>query len=424
MAASRLLRPTTLVPVLLLPPILAGLMSAHAAEPYRKVLTDVDTSLRVEEWSLDASRLDPAARERWSIRKRTLHGGRQEGVDVVEVDGGRLSFRVVPTRGMQIQDARCDGVRLGWDSPVKEVVHPAFVNLDGRGGLGWLEGFGELVSRCGLASNGAPCVDRVPANTGEIVEVRLTLHGKIGYIPARRVEVIVDPPPERRIRVRGVVDETMMFGPRLRLVTEVSTLPGSSELTIRDEIVNLGATEQEMQILYHCNFGPPILGDGATFHAPLERVAPRDARAAEGGLRDWDRFGPPQAGYVEQVYFLRLLADERGRTSAMLRAPDGERGAAIDFSTRQLPCVTLWKNTAAEADGYVTGIEPGTNYPNPRSVERERGRVPKLAAGESYRTELTIRALTSPEEVREARARIEGIRRGRESEVLTRPSDD
>ena len=36
----------------------------------------------------------------------------------------------------------------------------------------------------------------------------------------------------------------------------------------------------------------------------------------------------------------------------------------------ELPCFTLWKNTAAEADGYVTGLEPGTNFPNLRSFER------------------------------------------------------
>jgi hypothetical protein len=39
---------------------------------------------------------------------------------------------------------------LGWNSPVKEVVHPQFINLQSRGGLGWLEGFNEWMVRCGL----------------------------------------------------------------------------------------------------------------------------------------------------------------------------------------------------------------------------------------------------------------------------------
>ena len=31
-----------------------------------------------------------------------LHGGRQEGVDVILVDNGRLKFTVCPTRGMGV----------------------------------------------------------------------------------------------------------------------------------------------------------------------------------------------------------------------------------------------------------------------------------------------------------------------------------
>ena len=55
----------------------------------------------------------------------------------------------------------------------------------------------------------------------------------------------------------------------------------------------------------------------------------------------------------------------------------------MTFALEQLPCFTLWKNTGALADGYVTGLEPGTGYPNPRQVERAAGRVPQLAPGET-----------------------------------------
>ena len=40
-----------------------------------------------------------------------------------------------------------------------------------------------------------------------------------------------------------------------------------------------------------------------------------------------------------------------------------------------MPWFTQWKNTTSVADGYVTGIEPGTNFPNPRTYEGEQGRV-------------------------------------------------
>jgi Domain of unknown function (DUF4432) len=91
----------------------------------------------------------------------TLHGGKQEGVEVVVVDNGKLQFTVIPTRGMGVLSVTMGDVRLGWASPVKEVVHPRHINLQSRGGLGWLEGFNEWMVRCGLESNGHPGTDDV-----------------------------------------------------------------------------------------------------------------------------------------------------------------------------------------------------------------------------------------------------------------------
>ena len=90
-------------------------------------------------------------------RNTRLRGGRREGVDLIVVDNGALRFSVVPTRGMGLWKGWYLGNRLGWDSPISDgPVNPAFVNLDAHGGLGWLEGFDELLARCGLENNGAP----------------------------------------------------------------------------------------------------------------------------------------------------------------------------------------------------------------------------------------------------------------------------
>ena len=67
----------------------------------------------------------------------------------MDIDNGAMKISVVPTRGMNVMDAVIGKVRLGWDSPVNEVVNPAFIELTGRGAVGWLEGFNELVTRCG-----------------------------------------------------------------------------------------------------------------------------------------------------------------------------------------------------------------------------------------------------------------------------------
>jgi hypothetical protein len=90
------------------------------------------------------------------VRMRALHGGRQEGVCIVDIDTGAMKISVVPTRGMNVLEAVAGNVPIGWKSPVSEVVNPAFIELNGRDGPGWLEGFNELVVRCGYEWVGHP----------------------------------------------------------------------------------------------------------------------------------------------------------------------------------------------------------------------------------------------------------------------------
>ena len=56
---------------------------------------------------------------------------------------------------------------------------PKYINLEARGGLGWLEGFNEWLARCGLEWAGHPGPDRFINNVGEQAEMNLTLHGKV-----------------------------------------------------------------------------------------------------------------------------------------------------------------------------------------------------------------------------------------------------
>ncbi len=79
------------------------------------------------------------------------------GVDVIVLDNGKLQITVVPTRGLGILSVTMGNVRLGWDSPVKEVVHPRRINLQSRGGLGWLEeGKGVCCLRGTQSDQGRP----------------------------------------------------------------------------------------------------------------------------------------------------------------------------------------------------------------------------------------------------------------------------
>ena len=318
----------------------------------------------------------------WSVEREILRGGKQEGVEILTLDNGKLQIRVIPTRGMGILDVKMAGVRLGWNSPVKEVVHPSHIDLESRDGLGWLEGFNEWMVRCGLEFAGHPGTDQFINNSGAPATLNLTLHGKIQNIPASSYEIVVDPDPPHRIRIRGTVYESFFYGPKLKLVTEVSTLPGSETFQISDQLTNEGASPQEFQLIYHGNYGSSILEKGAMVYAPASSVTPMNANAARS-LDSWNTYLGPTKGYVEQVYLLEALGDENSSTMALLVNQNADLATSVRWNVTELPYLTIWKNTAAVEDGYVTGIEPATGFPFNRMVERKYGRVPKLDAGES-----------------------------------------
>jgi len=389
------------------------------------ILTDVSSEVWLESVTIDPPALGLGEGQPWSVKKQRLRGGRRDGVDLIVVDNGALRFSIVPTRGMGLWKGWYEGNRLGWDSPITDgPINPSLVNLSAAGGLGWLDGFDELLARCGLENNGAPFEVRTVKADGSESHATFGLHGKIANIPASYVAVHVGADPPHGISIEGHVQESRLFGPQIRMETRITTVPGSNFLVVRDEFVNLKEQPVEMQILYHWNFGPPFLDAGARFFAPIKSVTPRDERA-EHGLDRHDLYGGPEPGYSERVYFYELHARSAGepQTMAMLRNHAGDKGVVLRFQNDQLPAFTLWKNTGGLRDGYVTGLEPGTNYPNPRPFEQARNRVVKLAVDGRYIAETTLEVLATSEAVAAVEAEIKQLQARGPAKVNRKPSE-
>lgn len=332
----------------------------------------------------------------WSVRMQRMHGGLSEAVDVIWLDNGCSKLAILPTRGMGIWKAEVAGLPLGWKSPVQRPVNPAFVDPNRRGGIGWLDGFNELLCRCGMGWNGAPGTDVIKDADGNVVsEQFLPLHGQVANLPAHEVSVEVT--DNGRITVTGIVDEASVFGGHLRLTSKLTTWIDSNSFEIEDTVQNLASSNAEVEMLYHCNVGRPFLEGGSQVHIAASEIAPRDARAVEG-LSGWETYSEPEAGYAEQVYFSKPIADADGRSLAVLHNSAADKAVSLRFDTKTLPYLAVWKNTQAEADGYCTGLEPATGFPNLRSVEREHGRVVNLASNETVKFEFAVSVATTTEE--------------------------
>jgi galactose mutarotase-like enzyme len=156
---------------------------------------------------------------------------------------------------------------------------------------------------------------------------------------------------------------------------------------------------------------------------PAAKIAPRDATAAST-LPHWDSYGPETPGAPEAVFFLDPRADDEGRTQATLRNAAGTQGVTVRFNKQQLPYFTLWKNRQSLRDGYVTGLEPGINFPNPKPFEQQRGRVVSLAPGESRRFEIVIEAHGDAAALGAAEQQVAALQADAPPVVLDKPDPD
>ncbi|TWT75696.1 hypothetical protein Pla123a_32060 [Posidoniimonas polymericola] len=326
----------------------------------------------------------------FSFQFERLSGGLSDGVDLLTVKNGNLAIKILPTRGMGIWDMTYDGTRIGWQSPVRGPVHPNYVNLAEPSGLAWLDGFDELLVRCGLQTNGAP-------EFSEEGVLRYPLHGRIANLPARHLEIEADPTAES-ITVTGIVEETRFHFAKLRLTTKLTTRRGQKGFTLCDSIENLSESSTNAQLLYHLNIGLPLLQSGTRIVAPLDTAAPRDAFSGQT-METWDQIGPAGSMLTEQAYYLRLLTDQHSQSRVVLQDEAAQSGVSLGYDAGSMPCFTFWKNPRAASDGYVVGLEPGTNYPNPHSFEKEQGRTHRLPPYGAVVCQLCFEYLATPSDV-------------------------
>jgi hypothetical protein len=323
------------------------------------------------QWTRGSLRRYAALEQLAGVRRFELQEGFERGVEVCEVStGGGLCFGVCPSRGLDIVWAEHNGRPLCWRGD-NGVVHPAFYE---EGNFGWLRGFaGGLLTTCGLSSFGPPCEDE-----GEFYG----LHDRISFAPARGVAVQTVWLDEEtcEFSVSGTLRQTRLFGPNLRLERRISARLGENVLRVHDHVFNDGFEAAPMVVLYHCNFGFPLVDERARVEVPASRTIPRDACALEG-LAGWAEFELPQAGRAEQVFFHDVRPDDEGFARVGIVNQALNMGVHLRFQTAQLPHLTQWK--CLRAGAYVCGLEPSNAPLASRAQLRERGELPLLEPGES-----------------------------------------
>lgn len=393
---------------------------AWAAEPFRIVLTDIDRDIHIENWKLNSSDLSVDTSEKGSdelskcsVSKYTLHGGKKEGIDVIEVNNGKLQFTIIPTHGMSILN-----MQAGDFSPIPinqdtlgRLVHPEY--LDKQELQNSPEGINEWIVRSGLKFLEKP-------SSADSIDTGSNLYGTIGITPASRVEVVVEREAPYSISIRGTIYQIDSDGARLELQSEISTGPGSNTFRISDTVTNHSSDEHEIDLLYRVNFSSQLVDKGARFFGPMQRIVPVNKSSASnaGNYYLYDR---EKIGSDEQIYCMVPWADMENRTEIMLHNSRGDKAISISYSAEELPLLTLWKKPLGSDGGYMTSLEPGTGFPFNKGIEKKLGQVAALAPGQSRSFKIDFSILTDQKQVGVAANQIAKIWAGRRTRIETGP---
>lgn len=322
------------------------------------------------------------------IRPFELSAGRARGVRGFELTTGTgFAFTVLADRALDITRASFRGRSLVYLGPAGE-AHPAYYEPQG---LGWLRTFpAGLLTTCGLSALGSPCTD-----AGE----ELGLHGRIDNLPMEELGYWGEwQGDDYWLHLTGAVSEGVIFGNTLRLTRHISCKLGGNSVQLEDTVENIGGQPAPHMMLYHCNFGFPLLAPCSELVTASRRVTPRDEVAAPG-LLAYHLFQPPTPGFDEQVYYHEMAADHAGDVRVALVNPelDGGMGIYLCYHQQNLPRFIQWKMMGYGS--YVLGLEPANCYVEGRAKERERGTLLQLQPGEKLNYRLEIGVLDGREEI-------------------------
>ena len=319
----------------------------------------------------------------YGIKDYLFNDGPNRGLRALDLCNGKnMDVTFVADRALDVAKLKYKGVNIGLFNKVG-IRSPYLYQEDG--GSGFLKQFfGGMLSTCGMTYCGAPGEDNGKA---------LGLHGPVNNIPAEHVcaETVYEG-DDAVLRVSGEVREVEVFGTDMHMKREFKLETERDILHIHDVVTNRTFEKQPLMMIYHINFGYPILDEGAKCYFSAQNVE-GVTDFAKDGIGNYDEMEAPGMGRDEQCYYHTCQPAE-GEAFAMLHNEKLGIAAIVRFDKDVFPIMCEWK--CMRAGEYALGLEPTTSATLNRSVAREKGWLTYLETGESREYNVSIELTDDP----------------------------
>jgi hypothetical protein len=328
-------------------------------------------------------------------RHYQLLNGYSGGTRAIDVKtGSGLEYTVVADRGLDISLASYKGTNITYFTRNEE-VHPSY--YDSRGAE-WLRTFfAGLLTTCGPTHLGPPCVDE-----GE----ELGLHGRYSSIPAKNV-CDLSSFDKGELKITGIIEDCAPFASKIQVERSIQSPIGESVILIEDTIRNIGSKDSPLTLLYHINFGYPLLSEHSEVFVQSTQFHAYDEYSQQH-IDEIYSFRKPSGDNFEKNYW-HIFDQEKKSVYAVImnRSLMDGLGVYIKFDPEILPYLTHWK-LEDELD-YVLALEPSNTFCYSRSELREKGFLPVIKPHEEIKMRVEIGILDGNHKIDKLLKSIGGI---------------
>lgn len=338
---------------------------------------------RREDWITKVS--NPA--QIGGIETAVLDNGAGSGTRIAWLNtGAGLRVKVVIDRAMDLADAFFNQHSLCWLSRLGVTRPQPFSDNGGN----WLRTFGGgLLVTCGLTHIGGPESDAYGQRG---------LHDQISNCAAEIISVmqpdLLQNKPE--MSITGIIRQGHPLGPNLALKRTVRAVLGEPRIYVHDEVTNSGNMPVPHMLLYHFNFGWPLVDAGSKilWSGPWEAREQGEANVIFKEGNDFKRAVNPilaHNGNGEEAAFIDVERDASGICHSGIYNESLKMAVSLQFQKEQLPWLTNWQHWGRGE--YVCGLEPGTHPPVGQQKARAAGTLLYLQPGESKNYDLILEVL-------------------------------
>lgn len=263
-----------------------------------------------------------------SVRRYKFFEGKEEGIEVVECNNGKISFLLNVTKALDIMQLYHEGMNVSFISKngftKREIPFPKRF----EGGMLYTCGLDSLANREGFE-----------------------LHGTFHNIPSKIVRCDCN---EDGIFIEALIQDTALFGKNLTMKRYVYSSIGSNELNIVDTLINNGYKQEDYCLLYHFNIGYPMLDENCKIVADVASCESR-TEWSEKFKDDYKLITSDVPNQEEMCYFLTLNYPKISLINNRIN-----KRFTLEYSNDTLQCLLEWKSMAS--GDYALGFEPSTSF--------------------------------------------------------------